>query len=529
MEDYIDKTEEYLQSLVIEDFLTNSNERPAKREQIILDLTKISESALIIDNPKEIEQPLSLKSNMVGDIYKFEANNDQKDIELLNKFCEENGSVDDMYKEEPLSEDIADFTKDNIILIISAGRTGSTSLVQLFNSIPNSNICGENYNAILRLMHFYYELREIKRAIPTSNNLNTFNLRDIRNQLIKMILTLFKKSNETTLWGFKEIRWSENLNMLSVFRNLFPNVKIILSLRKDIYAQSQSAFWKTTPNSAEIITTKQNEILKYLNENNFDYKKLHLEDFYNEEVMQSIYEYIGCVAHYNFSHIKTTLDFIKDTYKRQPFMHIHTYYSAKYKFVHIPKTGGSAIEKFIKPYSDTIIGFGHDNLCKFNENPIVVIRYPIDRFVSMYYYWKYGSITPPFTRDAEWLKKYRSFTIKDFIVLFDKKSYKNLYCNFTWDQHFMPSKNWIDEESYKRTIVIIYQKNLQEKVYKLMDYIQLNDDFRKNKINRVNVSRKDIEVNLDEKDIKWISERFKEDFDLWTKVHNNPELFKAVI
>jgi hypothetical protein len=92
----------------------------------------------------------------------------------------------------------------------------------------------------------------------------------------------------------------------------------------------------------------------------------------------------------------------------------------------------------------------------------------------------------------------------------------------------MPSTNWIDEASYKNTIVIIYQKNLQEKVYKVMDYIKLNDDFRKNRINRVNVSRKDIEVNLDEKDIKWISEHFKEDFILWDKVHNNPELFKAV-
>jgi hypothetical protein len=532
MEDYIDETETYLKNLVIEDFLTNSTERPAKREQIILDLTKISESRLIIDNPKKIEQPVFTKpvgiSCVLEDLYKTDAYNDLKDYEQTNRFSQENSLVDDIFKGEPLSDDIDDFTKDNIVLIVSLGRTGSTSLVQLFNTIPNSNICGENYNAVLRLMHFYYELREVKRAIPTSNNLNTFNLKHIRNQVIKMILTLFKRTSETQLWGFKEVRWSENLNMLGVFRDLFPNLKIILSLRRDILAQSQSAFWKTTPNSAELISKKQNDLLKYLNENNFDYKKLHLEEFYNEEIMGSIYEYIGCKKYYNFNDIKIHLDFIKESYRRQPYIHIHTYYSAEYKFVHIPKTGGSAIEKFIKPYSDTIIGFGHDNLCKFNENPIVVIRYPLERFVSMYYYWKYGSITPPFTRSTEWQKKYRFFTIKDFIILFETNSIKNLYHDFTWDQHFMPASTWIDEASYKKTIVIIYEKNLQEKVYKVMDYIKLKADFRKNKINRVNVSRKDIEVNLDENDIKWISDHFKEDFSLWDKVHNKPHLFRAV-
>lgn len=35
---------------------------------------------------------------------------------------------------------------DKIVLICATGRSGSTTMQRLINTIPNSNICGENYN-----------------------------------------------------------------------------------------------------------------------------------------------------------------------------------------------------------------------------------------------------------------------------------------------------------------------------------------------------------------------------------------------
>lgn len=35
---------------------------------------------------------------------------------------------------------------DKIILICATGRSGSTTIQRLINTIPNSNICGENYD-----------------------------------------------------------------------------------------------------------------------------------------------------------------------------------------------------------------------------------------------------------------------------------------------------------------------------------------------------------------------------------------------
>ena len=50
---------------------------------------------------------------------------------------------------------------DKIVLICATGRSGSTTMQRIINTIPNSNICGENYGAINSLLEFY---RRIKKS-----------------------------------------------------------------------------------------------------------------------------------------------------------------------------------------------------------------------------------------------------------------------------------------------------------------------------------------------------------------------------
>lgn len=44
---------------------------------------------------------------------------------------------------------------DKIVLICATGRSGSTTMQRIINTIPGSNICGENYGAINSLLDFY--------------------------------------------------------------------------------------------------------------------------------------------------------------------------------------------------------------------------------------------------------------------------------------------------------------------------------------------------------------------------------------
>jgi len=201
--------------------------------------------------------------------------------------------------------------------------------------------------------------------------------------------------------------------------------------------------------------------------------------------------------------------------------------SKRHTFVHITKSGGTAVEKYCaKYYFKYIRGRGHRNICKTLNHPIVIVREPISRFISMYNYWKYGSISGEFTRDDEFFNKYCSYSIKTFIDKVSKKI-DDLKYTFTWREHFKQQTCWIPERTYKNTIIIKYTEDLQKSVYKILDYLQIPN--RNIPLEKVNVSKKEEMVVLDHEDIENIREIYKEDFELWYKIENHSELFMFVV
>ena len=69
---------------------------------------------------------------------------------------------------------------DKIILICAVGRSGSTTLELILNTIPNSNICGENNGAINSLLEFYKQIKYTQHMINTDfSKLNNEDRKDI--------------------------------------------------------------------------------------------------------------------------------------------------------------------------------------------------------------------------------------------------------------------------------------------------------------------------------------------------------------
>ena len=218
---------------------------------------------------------------------------------------------------------------DKIVLICAIGRSGSTTLELILNTIPNSNICGENNGAINSLLEFYKQIKYTQHMVNTEfsilNNderkeiskifqnklkpawFNSCNFEQIKQNIRNMIITMFKKNKNINVWGFKEIRYNGKLELLKEFRELFPQTKVILNIRENVHRQSKSSWFGKDPLALPKITKETNEILDFCKKNQ-DFCYLNtLEKMYNKQNMIRLFQFLGCLEHFNENKIKRIL------------------------------------------------------------------------------------------------------------------------------------------------------------------------------------------------------------------------------
>jgi len=217
--------------------------------------------------------------------------------------------------------------EDKIVLLCCTGRSGSTTLQRIINTIPNSNICGENWGAVNNLLAFYENIKKSSNNnIPGKMNplnydnlikmkikpafYNSYDFDTIKNQLKLLIISMFKKDNNTKLWGFKEIRYDNKIHLIKTFKELFPQTKIILHYSKDIDKQSKSGWWFNNKNSSTHLTNYTNELIKFHQENDFTYLS-EMENMLNGNVYD-IFKFIGCEQYYDKKKID---EILKDSFE----------------------------------------------------------------------------------------------------------------------------------------------------------------------------------------------------------------------
>lgn len=214
---------------------------------------------------------------------------------------------------------------DKVVLLCCTGRSGSTSLQQVINTIENSNICGENYGAINNLLMYYKKLKQTTfiqvpgRKNPMSYQdlinksikpawYNSYDIDQLQHQIRQMIISMFKNNKDTNVWGFKEIRYdNNNIELIQEFKELFPQTRVIIQIREDVIKQSQSSWFKNDPKSKNHLIKTNNELYRFY-EKHKDYCYFtSFEKMFDMKNMENIFEFIDCKKDFNMEKIKNIL------------------------------------------------------------------------------------------------------------------------------------------------------------------------------------------------------------------------------
>lgn len=230
----------------------------------------------------------------------------------------------------------------------------------------------------------------------------------------------------------------------------------------------------------------------------------------------------------------------------------------KIGWVRTTKTGSSFFENsFLRLYKKGyVIGLDAMPHClttaSFDPNifPIMTVRSPVDRFISVFNYYLYGSNLYSdvhtknliFERTDDIYKFCQKIfpainqlgPIKYYQEYFQKHITADGKNDYIWKAHIDPLTEWIKTEDYHRTIIVCYDpfmipvcKITAKYLYEELDFPLIPDISPQ----RVNQTIKYHRFN--DKETAYIEgfvrEYYASDYELLDKIGNRPELFKKVI
>jgi len=174
-------------------------------------------------------------------------------IEQRDALARENA---DLRREIELARRRADL---RYVFIVTYGRSGSTLLQGILNSVPGYLIRGENDGALELLQEPMIRLDKRAESFggtkPTSSwyGLNGYSHAEAAEGIRRYLLdVLIKPGTDTRVTGFKEIRWWKRdlLRTLELTREIFPGARFVVNTR-DAESVIKSKWWaKKDPEAA---------------------------------------------------------------------------------------------------------------------------------------------------------------------------------------------------------------------------------------------------------------------------------------
>lgn len=193
----------------------------------------------------------------------------------------------------------------DVVFVMTYGRSGSTLLTGILNSIPGWLIRGENRHAMRHLYDFHrsglVERDRVNAAKAAQTTHPWFGIQDFDEEAsldgIRALAmsTLLRPEPDTRVTGFKEIRWyDEDLaEYVDFLRAVFPGARFVVNTR-DLTDVHTSAFWGQYDDALERLTRIEQQILAVADDLGEAAYRLHYDDYRgNPAALRPFFEWLG--------------------------------------------------------------------------------------------------------------------------------------------------------------------------------------------------------------------------------------------
>lgn len=148
------------------------------------------------------------------------------------------------------------------LIMVTTGRSGSTTLKNLVNSCPNAQMNGECWGALIDLLLFYKKMK-MTNTMPNSLEWeNGFCLQHLKRQIRSIIEDTWGGADSWRVFGFKDIRWFNRLDLLEILFEIYPDTMVWCHIR-DPLEQSKSSWWASDTRSIYHLEEYNRQIVNF--------------------------------------------------------------------------------------------------------------------------------------------------------------------------------------------------------------------------------------------------------------------------
>jgi len=212
------------------------------------------------------------------------------------------------------------------VVVVTYGRSGSTLLQGILNSVPGYLVRGENRQILRHLYDFHktgVEQRQRSRRRQRKHGLEVgastpdrpffgmdgfdaaASLRDARRLALSTIL---RPEPGTRVVGFKEIRWDhEDLeDYVEWLRVLLPGARFVINTR-DLEAVSVSKWWAEMPDAVDRLAANEKRLLRLADGLGEDAHHVHYDDYVADPgALRPLFAWLG--EEYDEQRVRAVLD-----------------------------------------------------------------------------------------------------------------------------------------------------------------------------------------------------------------------------